>query len=218
MITFLKKYSHIWTISYLFIYLPWFVYLEKTVVSNYTIMHVTLDNHIPFCEYFIIPYLLWFLYIAVFFLYFFFANKQSYYKFCIFLFTGMTISMLICTFFPNGTDLRIPVDSSKNLCSRLVAMIHAADTPANVFPSVHAFNSLGVHFSIINNQTLQEKVWLRRLSFLLMVAICLSTVVLKQHSVMDVAGAVILAYVIYPFVYDTDYVMNRKRVQEKALG
>jgi len=216
--TLLKKYSHIWAASYLLIYLPWFFYLEKTVVGNYTIMHVRLDDFIPFCEYFIIPYLLWFLYIAVFYLYFFFTDKQSYYKLCIFLFTGMTISMLICTFFPNGTDLRISVDSSKNVCSRLVAMIHAADTSTNVFPSVHAYNALGVHFSIIKSQALREKVWLRRCSFLLMITICLSTVVLKQHSVIDVAGAVILAYVMYPFVYGTDYVANRKQVQEKALG
>lgn len=214
----LKKYNHIWTASYIFIYLPWFFYLEKVVVSDYTVMHVALDDYIPFCEYFIIPYLLWFLYIAVCFLYFFFTDKRSYYKLCIMLFTGMTISLLICTFFPNGTDLRIPADSSKNICSRLVAMIHAADTPANVFPSIHAYNALGVHFSIINSQALREKVRVRRGSFLLMVAICLSTVVLKQHSVIDVAGAVVLAYVVYPFVYGADYVTNKKRVQEKALG
>jgi len=215
--TLLKKYSHIWVTGYIFIYLPWFFFLEKTVI-NYTNIHVTLDDYIPFCEYFIIPYLLWFVYIAVFFLHFFFTDKQSYYKLCIFLFTGMTVSMLICTFFPNGTDLRVAVDGSKNLCSRLVAMIHAADTPTNIFPSVHAYNSLGIHFSIINSQALREKVWLRRCSFLLMIAICLSTVVLKQHSVIDVAGAVILAYVMYPFVYGIDYAANRKRVQEEALG
>jgi len=215
--TLLKKYGHIWVAGYIFIYLPWFIFLEKTVI-HYTIIHVTLDDYIPFCEYFIIPYLLWFVYIAVFFLYFFFTDKQSYYKLCIFLFTGMTVSMLICTFFPNGTNLRVAVDGSKNICSRLVAMVHAADTPTNIFPSVHAYNSLGIHFSIINSQALREKVWLRRCSFLLMIAICLSTVVLKQHSVIDVAGAVILAYVMYPFVYGIDYAANRKRVQEEALG
>lgn len=215
--TLLKKYSHIWVAGYIFIYLPWFIFLEKTVI-HYTIIHVTLDDYIPFCEYFIIPYLLWFVYIAVFFLYFFFTDKQSYYKLCIFLFTGMTVSMLICTFFPNGTNLRVAVDGSKNICSRLVAMVHAADTPTNIFPSVHAYNSLGIHFSIINSQALREKVWLRRCSFLLMIAICLSTVVLKQHSVIDVAGAVILAYVMYPFVYGINYAANRKQVQEEALG
>jgi len=216
--TFLKKYSHIWVLSYAFIYIPWFLYLEKTVVSDFTVMHVALDDYIPFNEYFIVPYLLWFAYMALAIMYFFFTNRQDYYKLCTFLFSGMTICLLICTFFPNGTDLRIPVDSSKNICSRLVALIHAADTSTNVFPSIHAFNSLGVHFSVINSAKLKDKAWLRIGSLGLMIAICLSTVVLKQHSVIDVFGAVILAYVIYPFVYGTNYAANKKTVREKALG
>ena len=27
-------------------------------------MHVALDDYIPFCEYFVIPYLMWFLYVG----------------------------------------------------------------------------------------------------------------------------------------------------------
>ena len=34
----LKKYGHIWILGYGFIYLPWFMHLEKTVTSNYHIM------------------------------------------------------------------------------------------------------------------------------------------------------------------------------------
>lgn len=216
--TFLKKYSHAWVLSYAFIYIPWFLYLERTVTNDYTVMHVALDDYIPFNEYFIIPYLLWFLYMAGSIMYFFFTNRQDYYKLCAFLFIGMTICLLVCTFFPNGTDLRISVDSSKNLCSRLVALIHAADTSTNVFPSIHAFNSLGIHFAVINSNRLKNKMWLRRSSLILMTAICLSTVVLKQHSVIDVFGAVILAYVIYPLVYGSNYASDKKTVQEKALG
>lgn len=214
----LKKYGHVWALSYAFIYLPWFFFLERTVTGGYTVMHVALDDYIPFSEYFIIPYLLWFVYVAGAVMYFFFTNRQDYYKLCIFLFTGMTISLLICTFFPNGTDLRTTVDPQKNLCSYLVAMIHSADTSTNVFPSIHAYNALGTWFAIRNSQALREKKGLRIGSLVLTAAICLSTVVLKQHSVIDVCGAMILAYVIYPFVYGTDYAANRKTVRQKALG
>lgn len=215
---FFKKYSHIWAFSYILIYLPWFMYLEKTVTSDYTVMHVALDDYIPFNEYFIIPYLLWFSYMAVAFLYFFFTSRQDFYRLCAFLFSGMTICLLICTFFPNGTDLRPQVDSSKNLCSWLVAVVHAADTSTNVFPSIHAYNSLGVHFAVLNSPVLREKNWVRRGSMILMVAICMSTVVLKQHSVIDVSGSVILAYIIYPLVYGFNYVENKKTVREKAIS
>ncbi len=214
----LKKYGHIGAMGYWFIYLPWFLYLERTVVRDYTVMHVRLDDFIPFNEYFVIPYLMWFIYVAGTLGYFFFVSKHEYYRLCTFLFTGMTISLLVYTFFPNGTDLRISVDSHKNFCSFLVSLIHAADTSTNVFPSIHVYNSLGVHAAIMKSAVLQERVWVRKFSFLLMMAICLSTMFLKQHSALDAVGALILAYVVYPFVYGEDYAGSRKLVQRKVMS
>ena len=214
----LRKYGHIWTLGYAFIYLPWFLYLERTVTHGYTVMHVSLDDVIPFNEYFIIPYLLWFLYVAGAIMYFFFTNKQDYYRICTFLFTGMTISLLICTFFPNGTDLRPVVDPQKNFCSWLVSLIHRADTATNVFPSIHAYNSLGVHFAVMNSRELKDKRFVRIGSFVLMVAICLSTMFLKQHSAVDVVGALILAYVMHPLVYGLGDAAERRAARQKALG
>lgn len=77
MIEKLKRYSHIWILSYAFIYLPWFSYLEKTVTRDYYVIHTALDDLIPFSEYFIVPYLLWFVYVAGTILFFFFKNKQT---------------------------------------------------------------------------------------------------------------------------------------------
>ena len=179
------------------------IYLEKTVTSNYHIMHSSLDDMIPFNEYFVIPYLLWFAYVTAAIAYLFFKNKEEYYRLCAFLFTGMTLSLLICTLFPNGTDLRTAVDPDKNLCSRLVYMLHQADTNTNVFPSIHVYNSIGTACGGLN-QILQFNINIFScdiLSGILMVAICMATVSLKQHSVLDVAGAILLSAAIYPLVY-----------------
>ena len=51
-----------------------------------------------------------------------------------------------------------------------------------------------------------------------MVLICMSTVVLKQHSVLDVVGALILAYLMYPLVYATDYAAPRKTAEQKVMS
>lgn len=214
----LKKYGHIWVLSYVFLYLPWFLYLERNVKNGFAVMHVKLDDLIPYNEYFIVPYLLWFVYVSGAVLYFFFTNKGDYYRLCTFLFTGMTISLLICTFFPNGTDLRVAADPSKNFCSLLVSLIQSADTSTNVFPSIHAYNSIGVHFAVMNSQALQKRRGVHWASFILMAAICLSTVCLKQHSVVDVIGATILAWVMFPFVYGTERVEGRRTVRQKAIG
>ena len=197
----IKRYGHAWIFSYFLLYLPWFVHLEKTVTRHYNIMHSELDDMIPFNEYFIIPYLLWFIYVAAAVLYFFFANKEEFYRLCTFLFTGMTLFLLICTIYPNGTDLRSAVDPQKNLCSWLVAWIRQTDTCTNVFPSIHVYNSICAHTAIRKNETLRKNPWIRYGSLLLAVSICLSTVFLKQHSVIDVAGAALMAIAIYPLAY-----------------
>lgn len=198
---FLKKYGHIWTLSYAFIYLPWFIYLEKTVTRNYTLMYTPLDDAIPFNEYFVIPYFLWFLYVILALVFFFFANKDDYYRLCAFLFTGMTLSLLICTLFPNGTNLRPAIDPGKNIWSAMVAGLYKTDTCTNVFPSIHVYNSICVHIGIMKSEQLRKYRWLRIGSLILMLAICLSTVFLKQHSVIDGIGALFMVTLIYPFIY-----------------
>lgn len=214
----LHRYRHAWVLCYAFLYLPWFVYLEQTVTSNYHIMHVAIDDFIPFNEYFIIPYLLWFAYVGGAVLYFFFTNVKDYYKLCAMLFTGMTVSLLICTVYPNGTDFRPVVDPGKNICSAIVSWLYTTDTCTNVFPSIHVYNSICVHIAVTRSRALQNNRLVRKGSFVLMTAICLATVFLKQHSAFDGLGAVLMAYVMYQFIYVDSYVPNRRKVTEKALG
>ncbi|MFQ7053257.1 MAG: phosphoesterase [Clostridium fessum] len=197
----LKKYGHIWILGYGFIYLPWFMHLEKTVTSNYHIMHSSLDDMIPFNEYFVIPYLLWFAYDRCDCIPVLQEQGRILPVMCIFIYRHDAVSLLICTLFPNGTDLRTAVDPDKNLCSRLVYMLHQADTNTNVFPSIHVYNSIGTHIAVMKSESLKKHKVIRILSGILMVAICMATVSLKQHSVLDVAGAILLSAAIYPLVY-----------------
>lgn len=211
----LSRYKHAWILLYAFIYLPWFCFLEKTVTSDYYIIHTWLDDWIPFNEYFVIPYLLWFPYVGGVILYFFLHSKEDYYRLCTCLFTGMTLSLAICTVFHNGTDLRVAVDPDRNLCARLVAFLHQADTSTNVFPSIHVFNSIMVHTAVVKSQRFRRGT--RMASLVLAVLICLSTVFLKQHSVVDVMGGMLMAYGLYPLGYGMPYAA-RKKAAEKALG
>ena len=58
-----QKYKHAWVFSYIFLYMPWFLLLEHHVTTNYYVIQTRLDEQIPFIEYFIIPYLLWFVFV-----------------------------------------------------------------------------------------------------------------------------------------------------------
>lgn len=103
---FLVKYSHIWVFLYGLIYFPWFTYLEKNVTNDFHIIHMAIDDSIPFIEYFVIPYFLWFGYVAAAVAYFFFKNKHDFYRLCGFLAAGMTIFLVVSTIYPNGHTLR----------------------------------------------------------------------------------------------------------------
>lgn len=217
--SFLKRYGHAWVLSFGLLYLGWFTYLERTVTKRYHVMHVPLDDYIPFNEYFIIPYLLWFAYVAVTVAYFFFTSKTEYYRLCTYLFCGMIISLIVCSFFRNGTNFRPDIDPDKNIFCWLVARLYQVDTCTNVFPSVHVYNSLCVHAAIRRSESLGKYRWLRLASFVLMISICLATVFLKQHSVIDGVGAAIMAYALYYAVYGSGELLGeKKKAARKALG
>ena len=49
---FVKKYSHAWVLLYFLIYMPWFSWLEKNVTTEFSVIHIDLDDKIPFLEIF----------------------------------------------------------------------------------------------------------------------------------------------------------------------
>ena len=203
---FYLKYKHaIPLVIYALIYITWFLALEKRNISNYTIIHMKIDDYIPFCEFFIIPYFLWFAYVSAVVLYLFFTDKRDYHKVCLFLFTGMTIFLIVSTFFPNGQHLRPVFFPRDNVLTQLVRFLYRADTPTNVFPSIHVYNSIGAHIAIAKSSRLNNRKGIQLGSFILSLSIILSTVFLKQHSMFDVITACIMAVIIYAVVYVIDY-------------
>lgn len=209
------KYKHIIPMGvFLVIYLAWFSWLEEDV-TKYRVIHMALDDYIPFCEVFIIPYLLWFLYVAAVVVFLIFKNKPDYYKACAFLMTGMTVFLIISTLWPNGHHLRPAVMPRDNVFSSLVAMLWRADTPTNLWPSIHVYNSLGAHFAVIHNRELASRKGIRIASLTLAVSIILSTMLLKQHSVFDVITGLVMGGVMYVVVYRRD-LLTAPRAQRTA--
>lgn len=219
---FYERYKHaIPLMIYAVIYCTWFAYLEKTVVHPTRIIHMKVDDMIPFCEVFIIPYFLWFAYVSAVVIYCFFKSKQDYYKCCTFLFTGMTVFLVISTLWPNGHHLRPYIMPRDNIFTALVARLYNADTPTNLWPSIHVYNSIGAHLAVVHNQKLSQNRKVCTGSFLLSISIILSTVFLKQHSMFDVLTAFVMAAVMYLIVYQADiialYQSRRSEAKNRRL-
>ena len=199
---FWEKYRHGWVFLYIFIYLPWFFYLEKHITTDYHLIYTTLDDKIPFIEYFIVPYTLWFLFIAVTIGYFFFfGEKSEFYRLIILLFSGMTIFLIISTIYPNGLQLRPETFTRDNIFVDMVKQLYAVDTSTNVLPSIHVYNSLGAYIAVSHCNKLKQHRWIQILTLLLTISIILSTMFLKQHSIIDVVAAFFMAGILYIIVY-----------------
>ncbi len=124
--------------------------------------------------------------------------------------TGMTVFLLISTFFPNIQYLRPFIMPRDNVFTRLVSHLYQIDTSTNLWPSIHVYNSLGVFFAVINNKTLSSHKGIQLGSFIMSSLIILSTVFIKQHSMFDVMTAFILAAIVYTIVYRFDVIMSIK--------
>lgn len=213
------RYRHgIPLLAYMAVYLTWFGWLEKTNTKKYWVIHLSVDDYIPFCEIFVIPYLLWFGYVAAVVIYLFFKDKREYYKACIFLCTGMTLFLITSTLWPNGHNLRPAVMPRDNIFTDLIAVLWKADTPTNLWPSIHVFNSMGAHFAITHSKKLMDSKWGKRIrigSGILATSIILSTMLIKQHSVFDVMTGLALGAVMYAVVYRREWLLAGRTQDQK---
>lgn len=197
-----KRYRHAWVFLYWAIYLPWFFWLEDHVTYGYYLIRSDLDSYIPFLEGFIVPYLLWFPFVGVVIAWFFFKDKAGFYRLTAYMFTGMTVFLVVCTLFPNGVAIRPAALPRDNVFTRMVQDLWMVDTPTNVLPSLHVYNSVVCCVAVYHSQELRRKKWICPATLVLTVSIVLATMFLKQHSVVDVTAGLIMAWVLYVLIYE----------------
>jgi len=211
----IKKYNHGWVFCLFFVYMAWFLYLEANNTKNLFTIHIKLDDYIPFNEWFVIPYLLWFAYVFVTVVYFFLKGpKDEFYQYIAFLFVGMFTCLIIYSIWPNQQNLRpnLATLGRDNILIRIISVIYSRDTSTNVCPSIHVYNSLATHIAICKNRKLRSNKLINLSSFTLMILICLSTTFIKQHSAFDTICAIGLAIVVYLLVY---YPSERLELKER---
>ena len=163
------------------------------ITGNETEMITVVDKYIPFCKYFIVPYVLWYPYIGVFLILLCFLDKENYYKALIALITGMLISYFIFYIFP--TAVVRPNITGSDVFTNLVLFVYNNDNPCNCFPSVHVLNST-LMLLYINKSSSFNRIT-KLISSIIAILIILSTVFVKQHVILDVAGGISLALLLY---------------------
>lgn len=194
----LKKewFRYWWTLAYFPVYMFIFV-LEEKLITDYHIIGIALDKKIPFIEWFFFPYYIWFPYVGIVMVLLFFRDKQTFLKTLCFLYLGMTVFLIVNVAYPNGLDLRPTEFAHDNIAVRLARNMYETDTPTNVLPSIHVYNTIGIQLgTLFSRKGIRTKAG-RVFIILFGVLIICSTVFVKQHSVIDVAAALLLGVVSY---------------------
>ena len=182
---------------YTVFYLTAFHWLEVNITVPAIWVHCQLDDVIPFCKYAIVPYFAWFAWIPFTLFYLLRHGERSdFWRVCLCLFAGMTIALSCYVLLPTGLALRPYRVYGSDIFARLVRMLYAVDSSKNVCPSIHVLNTVTLMIGYRRSRCFDEpgRRWMRPAANVLGMAIILSTMLLKQHSCIDVVLGAALAF------------------------
>ena len=134
---FFKTHPHAWWGFYLPVYLAAFFIIEHFITDNYWATQTVLDSYVPFCEWFIFPYVSWSPLLVVLGVYLILKDGEGFRRYMWYIMVTFTTAVVFCILIPNGQDLRPAVMEHHNLAAWLVEYTYSIDTNTNVFPSVH---------------------------------------------------------------------------------
>lgn len=195
------EYAHLKLLLLWPVYLVAFLVTERFLPrSFYHPMHHPLDDLIPFHEGFLIPYVFWYVFMAGSILYTLRTDTRAFRRqgwFMIFTFGTASVIYLL---YPTCQQLRPEVFPRDNVLSRIVQFLYMIDTSTNVCPSLHVCGSIGAALGLTDTKRFGSLGW-KIAIWCITALIVLSTVFLKQHSVVDVFWGMALSLASYILAY-----------------
>lgn len=153
-------------------------------------IETSLDKSIPFEIIFIIPYVYWYLFIAIALVYTLSKSRVGYMRIFVSIILGMCCCYVVYYIFP--TQITRPYVDNSNILNRLIKFIYSKDKPFNCFPSIHVLNT----YFIMRYAKYEYGKGYFYYTQIVGILIILSTLFIKQHFVLDILGSVLLCEVI----------------------
>ena len=152
-----------------------------------TPVHCGLDDIIPFCEVFVIPYVGWYLLIVVSLLYFALYNVENFKRLQTFIIVTQVVAIIVYILFPTRQDLRPTTFVRDNFFTDIVGLLYSFDTNTGVCPSLHCAYSIGIASVWLKEKDAAK--WVKWLIVIFCALVCVSTTFIKQHSAVDFFAA-----------------------------
>ncbi len=189
-----KEYKKMYIVVLLVIYQSLFYLISKLSPFEMHILGSTFDDKIPFIPAFIYFYVGWYLMLFIVPLLFLKDNEKTFYKYIISTFICISVCCLIYFIYP--TTIIRETTLSSGITAFIVRFIYTIDTPIlNCFPSMHCIICFMFMFYAwgLKNTNKYLKITIQIVSLL----VVLSTVLVKQHVVVDIISALIIAIIVY---------------------
>ena len=180
------------------------------------LIHSPLDDRIPFLEWFVVPYVIWYLFVLAVAIRSFSMGNRALLRFHLLTVPCMLASMVFCLFVPNGLPLSIrPVFEElgrNNPAIWAVKLLYSIDSPPLVvMPSMHcSVATVLAGFYLISGE-FRGRVKRKAAVGILSVLIVLSTVFIKQHSVLDLIFGVLLGAAVTLLVWLGETIYDRRK-------
>lgn len=192
--------------SHLYLLLGWagyflLYYLTEKLIPQEAchLIHVPLDDRIPFREEFVIFYVGWYFLIALSLGYFLFYDISSFRALQTYIIITQVLAGIVYILYPTYQDLRPSVFPRENFLTAVMGLLYRIDTPTGVCPSLHVAISLGIASAWLRVKDIRP--WLKAMIVLFCFGVCASVAFVKQHSVADIAAAVPVCLFAEWFVY-----------------
>ena len=176
--------------------------------ENCTPVHMPLDDVIPFNEWFLLPYVFWYVLIVISLGYFLLYHVDSFKRLQTYIIITQVLAMAVYILYPTRQDLRPEVFPRENFLTDCVSFLYAFDTNTGVCPSLHVAYSLGI-VSVWTKEKTAHPLW-RIFVIFAVVMICLSTMFIKQHSAVDFFAAIPVCLIAEGVVYRDRYWKRKK--------
>jgi len=173
-------------------------------------VNTILDYSLPFLKIFVIPYVIWYPFILLAFVYLCFKNTKIYFRTLI----SLDISLILCyiIFYFFQTTMPRPDLVGSDFLTSIIRAIYSFDQPYNCFPSIHVLACYIIMRGIDKCQPGINK--LKISAGVISTLIVLSTLFIKQHAIMDVLSAVLIGEVVFSIVKN----LNLDRLVEFLQG
>lgn len=199
------------------IYLIVFFLTEDVIdgSNGYWVSYVPFDDVIPFVDWFVIFYVLWYPLLIGVGLLLLLKDKEAYERYAIMIITGFTASIAFFWILPNGQDLRPETFAEDNIFTKAIGILYSTDTNTNVLPSMHCYGSLCAMIAVLDSDRVKNP-WVIIFVNVLGLLICASTCLIKQHSILDFVAAVVMCVPLYLTVYWNRLFSRKTTIYEKT--